>query len=83
MSSPASACDSRYTSTQAAKAGNGYRHQRVCRRPQPRSWPEIDSRGRKMIWPSVFDLVVVAQTWSRLGESNPRPTHYECVALTD
>jgi hypothetical protein len=21
--------------------------------------------------------------WSRLGESNPRPTHYECVALTD
>jgi hypothetical protein len=20
---------------------------------------------------------------SRLGESNPRPTHYECVALTD
>ena len=23
------------------------------------------------------------ETWSRLGESNPRPTHYECVALTD
>ena len=23
------------------------------------------------------------QRWSRLGESNPRPTHYECVALTD
>jgi hypothetical protein len=22
-------------------------------------------------------------SWSRLGESNPRPTHYECVALTD
>ena len=21
--------------------------------------------------------------WSRLGESNPGPTHYECVALTD
>lgn len=21
--------------------------------------------------------------WSRLGESNPRPTHYECVALAD
>ncbi len=25
---------------------------------------------------------VAGHGWSRLGESNPRPTHYECVALT-
>src|SRR5579875_3530822 len=24
-----------------------------------------------------------SRTWSRLWESNPRPTHYECVALAD
>jgi hypothetical protein len=71
MSSPASACDSRYTSTQAAEAGNGYRHQRVCRRPQPRSWPEIDSRGRKMIWPSVFDLVMGRKRGAALGSRTP------------
>jgi hypothetical protein len=41
-------------------------------RPRPASrLPAID--------PHAVDL----RKWSRLGESNPRPTHYECVALTD
>jgi hypothetical protein len=35
-------------------------------------------------WPTIFQKHVCAgQRWSRLWESNPRPTHYECVALSD
>jgi hypothetical protein len=29
----------------------------------------------------VLEGVLPCRKWSRLGESNPRPTHYECVAL--
>ena len=35
-------------------------------------------------WPRIFKQhICTGQRWSRLWESNPRPTHYECVALSD
>ena len=35
---------------------------------------ELDTSVKKVV-------LTRGDTWSRLGDLNPRPTHYECVAL--